>query len=105
MSNCRSCGAKFQFTDMLKGLNLANLKCKGCDARIRSSYMAYVTSLVIFIFLTIAILYSPMSRESNGELMTLGLVIFVALLVEYAHFKLVETGKVKSNLDVSDVSA
>lgn len=102
MGKCNECEAPFKFTDVLKGMNPASIKCSGCKNRIKSSYLTLLFSLFIF-FISIFILSAiPLNLGSNGGLIKVGLIFLVAIAFEYGYFKALLSGKIKSNLVISE---
>lgn len=98
MSVCNNCNTKFRFTDSLKAMNPARIKCTGCSSCIESSYVALFIALAAFILLCIVFWFLP---YSGGSVTSIQMIIFLAILggiFEYGYYYLLSNGVIKSNL-------
>jgi hypothetical protein len=100
MSSCSNCETKFKFSDTLKGFNPASVKCSGCSERVKSSYLTLLIIFVVYMALFVGILSLPLFSSAlvgSMKLITLGVL---ALVFEYLYFYLLNSGKIKSNLNL-----
>ena len=102
MGKCSECHTRFRFSDVLKAINPASIKCSGCSNRIESSYLTLLLFLTIFILFTFALLSLSLNNSSSTALSKIIFLFVIAFKFEYAYFKFLSSGKIKSNLFISD---
>lgn len=105
MSHCQVCGAKFRFADMLKAMNPANIKCGGCDNRIKSSHLFLFSVIAIFCILMVGIFALIItSGQKAGFIIFVGLGVLVGFAFEFGYFIILDKGVLNSNLDYNDAN-
>ena len=98
MSRCDKCGTSFSFMDALKTLNPANIKCSGCDNRIKSIYFVFAFAIILFALATTLFWFSPWSGPNITGAPMLVFLGVLGLVFEYGYFFILDNGLIKSNL-------
>ncbi|KZY36790.1 hypothetical protein A3752_09820 [Oleiphilus sp. HI0081] len=102
MSNCPSCSKKFGFMNLLKSSNPMRIKCSGCKEIIRINGFHALIAVVITLPLAFLVLAAVAKATASGGI-AVAAAIFSGLVAEFVFYKLVISGKVKSNLVANEI--